>query len=229
MHHTSPTVLYASGMRYLPALLLLLGCVTTHHELRQAAAAPAYRPPPVAYTSPPAQPYAPRGAGAPLVGQPGAPAPVVPRSPNKRPLPATREPGLWAADGAKASTELEERKLLGTYLPGLKGVVDSDGFAKRCAAEMTRALAGLPPRMMEEVEEGEMDASFAQLPCLAAWLYQICAERHLPTRLFEPGMNVPLALDDAREMARLRCNKHGDTLAVRVVLAAVRRSRSHLH
>jgi hypothetical protein len=152
----------------------------------------------------------------------------VPRSTNWRL--SGEHPEIMAPDGARATvTPLESRKLLTSYLPDLKGVPNAGEFAALCASEMTRALAELPPGLMDAVEDGEMEASFAQMPCLAAWLYQVCAERHLPARLNEPGVKVELALKDAYETAEARCGKKGDTLAVRTVLAAVRRSRSHLH
>jgi len=45
----------------------------------------------------------PEGAGAPVVGQPGDQVPPVARSPNRRVLPVSDEPGLWAADETRAS------------------------------------------------------------------------------------------------------------------------------
>jgi hypothetical protein len=52
---------------------------------------------------PPPPPVRP-GHGAPVVGQPGQQDQEVPRSPHRRVLPPTREPGLWAGDAPQASS-----------------------------------------------------------------------------------------------------------------------------
>lgn len=74
------------------SVALLLSCSTSAPtEYRQAPyVPPAVRPPP-------------SGAGAPVLGQPGSfggDHVVLPRSPNRRPLPPSSEPGLWASDGS---------------------------------------------------------------------------------------------------------------------------------
>ena len=71
------------------ALLLLAAC-SGPSEYHQGA--PVARPP-----APPLRP----GLGAPVVGQPGAAARPLPRSPNTRLLPPSSEPGLWSADRPK--------------------------------------------------------------------------------------------------------------------------------
>jgi hypothetical protein len=76
----------------MPLLLLLLlvaGCASPGHELQRGSAV---APPPVR-----------PGYGAPVVGQPGQQAPAFPRSPHRRVLPPSREPGLWAGDALQAS------------------------------------------------------------------------------------------------------------------------------
>jgi hypothetical protein len=72
-------------------LLLVAGCATPGRDLHRGAAV-APRPPPVL-----------PGHGAPVVGQPGQGAPEYPRSPHRRILPPSREPGLWAGDAPQAS------------------------------------------------------------------------------------------------------------------------------
>jgi hypothetical protein len=72
-------------------LLLVSGCASPGHELQRGSAV---APPP-----PPVRP----GHGAPVVGQPGQQAPAFPRSPHRRVLPPSREPGLWAGDAPQAS------------------------------------------------------------------------------------------------------------------------------
>jgi hypothetical protein len=78
----------------MPLLLLLLlvaGCASPGREVQRGSAV---APPP-----PPVRP----GHGAPVVGQPGQGAPEYPRSPHRRVLPPSREPGLWAGDAPQAS------------------------------------------------------------------------------------------------------------------------------
>jgi hypothetical protein len=76
---------------------LLLGALVAT-AVRAQSAAPVPAPPPTV----PVPRYAPAGAGAPMVGQPGDHAAPIARSPNTRLLPPTGEPGIWAADEAKA-------------------------------------------------------------------------------------------------------------------------------
>jgi hypothetical protein len=210
-----------------PLLLLLLSACATSPSPGQLHQASAAMPAPAPAPSFPRPGFTPAGAGASHGGL-VQPRPEVARSSNWRP--AGPRPEIMAPDGVRASSDpLKESLLLTSYLPDLQGLPDPRPFANLCAAEMNRALADLPPDLMKAVNDGELDASFAQLPCLAGWLYQICAERHLPARAGEPGVDVVAALKDARETAVARCGKHGDTPAVRMVLAAVRRSKSHLH
>jgi hypothetical protein len=78
-------------MPLLLLFLLIAGCASPGSELRRGTLAP---PPP-----PPVRP----GHGAPQVGQPGLQPQEYPRSPHRRVLPPTREPGLWAGDEPQAS------------------------------------------------------------------------------------------------------------------------------
>jgi hypothetical protein len=78
-------------MPLLLLFLLIAGCASPGQELRRNTLAP---PPP-----PPLRP----GHGAPQVGQPGLQPQEYPRSPHRRILPPTREPGLWAGDEPQAS------------------------------------------------------------------------------------------------------------------------------
>jgi hypothetical protein len=73
-------------------LLLVASCASPGgRELHRGSAV---APPP-----PPVRP----GHGAPVVGQPGQGAPEYPRSPHRRVLPPSREPGFWAGDAPQAS------------------------------------------------------------------------------------------------------------------------------
>ena len=63
---------------------------------------------PETYAWAPVRPPAVPGTGLPTHGQPGQVRPQpLPRSPHKRVLPPTREPGLWAGDAPRASQEPE--------------------------------------------------------------------------------------------------------------------------
>ncbi|MBE4751514.1 minus agglutinin [Corallococcus sp. ZKHCc1 1396] len=63
---------------------------------------------PETYAWAPVRPPAVPGTGLPTRGQPGQARPQpLPRSPHKRMLPPTREPGLWAGDAPRASQEPE--------------------------------------------------------------------------------------------------------------------------
>lgn len=113
----------------------LVGCATSApSEYRQAAAVmrpPAVRP---VVNEPyfPTPGATPSGAGA-YRGDP-LPAAPVPRSPNKRILPATREPGIWAADGAPVA--MARHQLWGVEIPLPDGGAYVEREAWQCAAGM---------------------------------------------------------------------------------------------
>ena len=207
--------------RLLPLLLLL-----PFAALAQAVAPPP-RPPAVrpvvnapAFPTPGATPA---GAGLPIPGQ----QPVVQRSKNWRPGGA--HPEMMAPDDVPQAVKLVERKLLSFYLPDLEGVPQPGEFAKKCAQEMALALSFVPPEMMRAMQAGSGAMSAAQHPCLAAWLYHLCAERYLPARSEEHDVDAARAIREAHEIATAVCGQHGDTMAVRSVLAAVRRAKGHVH
>ncbi|MDC0708836.1 DUF6310 domain-containing protein [Stigmatella sp. ncwal1] len=85
-----------SALRHAVAVAVFVaGCATSQEAPETYAWAPV-RPPPVP------------GTGLPTPGQPGRVRPQpLPRSPHKRVLPPTREPGLWAGDAPRASQEPE--------------------------------------------------------------------------------------------------------------------------
>lgn len=173
---------------YLIAVLAfaLAACTTTPPSYSQAAA-PAFRPaprPPM-FTpgySPNTQPepaHTPAGAGLPGERVPGTAAPGVTRSPNKRLLPASEEPGLWAADGdpalmAGASTPPE---ILGVHLPlSAEGTSESAG---RCARGAENGLASIHDRALRsELERLPLDAR----RCAVADFYERCVESILRTQ-----------------------------------------------
>jgi hypothetical protein len=127
----------------------------------------AYRP------TPPTIPPAPVGPH--TVGQPGhvRTAPELERSPHKRVLPATREPGLWAGDRPKATKDPEDLTpvtLLGIVLPFVPDADDlSRSYTRTCGEQMDYALA------RGNVEPRAQALSIIPRRCLAARLYQHCA------------------------------------------------------
>ncbi|HVG61089.1 MAG TPA: DUF6310 domain-containing protein [Hyalangium sp.] len=79
----------------------IAGCATSQK-------APETQEAPETYAWAPVRPPAVPGTGLPTPGQPGQVRPQpLPRSPHKRVLPPTREPGLWAGDAPRASQEPE--------------------------------------------------------------------------------------------------------------------------
>jgi hypothetical protein len=173
--------------RYLPAFLLLLSvaCAAPAYygpeEYQQAA--PAIRPPP----RPPAvtpgynpntyepPPYAPAGGGAShgALSEPNTGKPPVPRSPNKRILPASNEPGLWAADGAPVASGRVTPPLFGVPLPYPPGVGSGEisrRLADSCVASMTEAAeqAGKLARIMRLSEVVRQ--------CMSAHAMKVCAD-----------------------------------------------------
>ena len=127
-------------------LLLLVACgAPSAHgpSFQQAAVRPAPAAPPPAYTpgyapGTPAEPvYTPQGAGA-YRGEP-LPSTPVERSPNKRILPASNEPGLWAADGASTAT-LGGPNGLGVTVLGVAFDLGLELRPERAAMECSKAV-----------------------------------------------------------------------------------------
>nr|WP_044198253.1 DUF6310 domain-containing protein [Hyalangium minutum] len=80
---------------------VVAGCATSQK-------APETQEAPETYAWAPVRPPAVPGTGLPTPGQPGQVRPQpLPRSPHKRVLPPTREPGLWAGDAPRASQDPE--------------------------------------------------------------------------------------------------------------------------
>lgn len=147
-----------SRMRYLVLLLALSGC---------AGGLQAFDAPGV-----PAPVFTPVGAGAPILGQPGQhrSPPVLPPSPNKRILPATREPGIWAADETRAARDKADKEpvsVLDVPLPAPDGKA-STRPVRACKAMIDTGL----------VEAG-LKENLAALPqnvrrCVVARLLEAC-------------------------------------------------------
>ena len=107
----------------------------------------------------------PAGAGASHGMLPTTEQELAPRSPNRRMLPPMKEPGLWAADEVKASTEDRPAPdIAGIPLPQPSAV------ARKCANVANKAL-----------QEAKNAALLAQLQeadrrCVAAQMFLYCAE-----------------------------------------------------
>lgn len=106
------------------------------------------------------------------VGQPGyiGPPEWAPRGTDKRVLPPTREPGIWASDSLPRSTG--EPKILGVpipFPPDTKAEADKEP-TRLCASIMNDAVKRIIP--------DQALASFPApwLPCLAAMLHKECGD-----------------------------------------------------
>lgn len=152
------------------AVLLCLVSVQT----RAQAVAPA-RPPRPAYVAPPELPHTPTGAGASRDRLVGPEKEVVPRSPNKRALPSSDEPGVWAADGDPALASIPPSKfprIKGFLFPFPPGLDDNDkarGPTEFCASVVEGALPeGAESRLADLTEQDRM--------CLLHTLMKRCAD-----------------------------------------------------
>lgn len=167
-------------MRFLFLLFLLAGCATSNNSSYNQTASPTvYRPPPVNtpgyYPGTPREPvYTPNGAGLPGERVPGSIQSSVPRSPNKRILPPTKEPGLWAGDGTvKASDQLPDVPMIaGIELPFPPGAAtDKDKLHTRlCALGMSLLI----PDVARELQWDAMALPLDVRRCIAARLYEHC-------------------------------------------------------
>lgn len=170
IHRLRLTLIGSSSMRS-PIFLCLLftaACsAPSHRTYSQGIPGPAF----------PAPSMAPVGTGAPVVGQPGQRPQQhqPPRSPYTRPLPPSREPGLWAAEAPRAARA-------GGYSPSVLGVpvpVASDESLEdmfpttECASSMDKAarrvvtkeaLTRIPPKVLQ---------------CLVARLVHRCTSSHM--------------------------------------------------
>lgn len=120
------------------------------------------RPPP----APPARP----GVGAPIVGQPGSATAPPPRSPNRRVLPPSTEPGLWSADTPRASGDTGEAPVL--YGIEMPAPVEVGEVARFHAAMCARTLADAT----QAAGQANLVAGLSrqQKACLALQLQVLC-------------------------------------------------------
>jgi hypothetical protein len=191
------------------------------------AQAPAMQPAPIVEPAPafPAPSLTPAGAGA-SHGMLPAPQAEVPRSPNKRVLPASSEPGLWAADGApRAATPLRLFDVEIPY-PGTATHPDAIAETEGCVATLARA------------SDARARARLATMPleqrsCLAAQALLHCAAEEVKKRKAMEADKQPIGPLAGHNAERLwrhalglvaaRCRDSGvlTTDAMREVLASV--------
>lgn len=155
------------------AVLALSGCASTPPgEYRQAVARPAPAGPLIVQQPPsyPGATYTPAGAGA-YRGDP-LPSKPVPRSPNKRILPATKEPTVYAADGDPQASV--GHWLFYVHIPTPE---DTHGpvaktSAQLCVDTLTGAANQIGKRAL-------LDATpLQERMCIAARAFRHCAEAH---------------------------------------------------
>jgi hypothetical protein len=161
-------------MRWSFVVLMLMGCGGERVYMRGAGLAgqgPVVRHTPV-------------GTGAPVLGQPGARRAETPRSPDKRVLPATAEPSVWAGDSHEVRAAMHARSnvLLDVPLP----------FVSTVASEADKEETYLCASQMQSlVNNIRQDFYLALQPlkvrrCLAARLYVACAE-HIHRTVTDPA------------------------------------------
>jgi hypothetical protein len=145
-------------MRLIPLLLLLLSGAA----FAQGVPVPPRPPMPPAYSPTTAVPVAP-GYGVP----PSSPAP---RGTDRRVLPPTREPGIWASDRPLGPDGYPLPVILGYELPIPPDAVTpiEREAPSMCARMMTDAAKAIHPDRLKAIRP---DA----LKCLAARLYDVCA------------------------------------------------------
>jgi hypothetical protein len=154
-------------------LAFLLLALTTAPVLAQAVR-PVPRPPGSTVVQPPLSyptlPSTPEGIGLYRPESGGAPAP---RSPNTRVLPATTEPGVWAADGdpalrASASAAGASPEILGVALPlSPEGKSAAAGSCASTVADILKRL-GIEQELLALPEPARR--------CAAALLYAQCIQ-----------------------------------------------------
>lgn len=111
------------------------------------------------------------GVGLPLPVHPGErERPPLPPSPNKRILPATREPGIWAADGAVTGTVPQIAGVPIVPVPDPKGTILAVDTG--CVESMDRLLT------RDKHARGLALLRAAYRRCLAAGLYAHCVTRN---------------------------------------------------
>lgn len=162
------------------------------------------------------------------VGQPGYTDTEVhaPRGTDRRVLPPTREPGLWASDAPQASSLKVEPFLQGMLLETPDGIPESAKIPLICAAEGQRDLRRIPAELLRALPSDVVsEGYYIQRHCLAARLYLGCAKRQIAVH--GDAWDVKSALVFMAELVRGRCPAPANTEGVSVIVAAV--DQLHLH
>lgn len=208
---------------------LLLFVVLLSSAAHAQAVRPAPSPGPLVQ-QPPSYPGAtltPAGAGASHGGL-AAPEKVLPRSPNKRLLPPTKEPGLWAADGAPVA--VARRQLWGVVIPLPDGeaadVLEYEAW--HCSMYMEGAAKGTPSeRAIRAFPEDVLRCAVAisQHHCATS---EVAAAKQRKARgeELDPDRNTVLAMIEAHMAALHIAWCSGITLSTdqRAVLSRVLRA-----
>lgn len=178
--------------RLIPTFILLSAVACTPArgpELRQG-------------TGPMAPPFSPTMDAPIRVGQPGTMEPArerLPESPNRRPLPPSAEPGLWAADQPQASKISFGIKFLDNTFPlPPDHTVDEENLAKTCVAMSIQAIGTTIADMgFHTLEDSAKHMSYLtkkEFTCIAARAYAACAEHAtlMHHYFFSRGLSNPL-------------------------------------
>ncbi len=106
-----------------------------------------------------------------MVGQPGTfeQPEELPRSPYTRELPATPEPGLWAAEAPRGSMGIPDARLLGVALPFIQDGERTERTTTLTCAERWRAA-------IQRAELEDKLAAMREKPrrCMAAMMFRYC-------------------------------------------------------
>lgn len=166
------------------------------------------------------------------MGQPGYTNAEVhaPRGTDRRVLPPTREPGLWASDAPQASSLKFEPFLQGLFLEAPDGIPESANIPMLCAVEGQRDLRRIPAKLLQTLPSDVLaEGYYTQRHCLAARLYLGCVKRELATQEHPRGSqwDTRAALASIAKLAADKCRGPANTEGVSAIVAAV--DQLHLH
>lgn len=165
-------------------------------------------------------------------GQPGYTDTEVhaPRGTERRWLPPTREPGLWASDAPRASSSKFEPFLLGMMLETPTGIPDTANIPMLCSAEGQRDLRRVPSELLRALPSDTLASGYyTQRHCLASRLYLGCFTRELASQQHPRGSqwDTKAALAFMAALVTGRCRAPANTEGVSAIVEAVH--QLHLH
>lgn len=200
---------YAPAMRLHSHLLLaalIAGSLASAQAMRPPPAAAPASGPAIIIQQPPTYPgatYTPAGTGLPTIGQPGTQRPAVERSPNKRVLPPTKEPGLWAADGAPVAAA--RHHLWGVEIPLPEGAMAHlvEREAWHCADGMDEVAKGIRKvAFIDTLPEDVRRCMVARAQYHCAFEEGLLAQRHVARGSTSDAARLePLAALEAHALA----------------------------